>query len=171
MPSLLARLDNIEPRIMAMTGNLEPAVYGIVDHVEKVDGELIPNFCRRWKGSIGNMDPTDEEPTIWIIEKLEPLILKHKRVKGAWGGRGGGKSIALMDLVCGEVASNGTGVFCLRERMKSISQSIYKGIDSRIKSLNLGGFNRVESKWKIDNSNGGIISFGGLANVSDMKSL
>lgn len=171
MRSLANRLDVIEPRILAQAGQLEESVYGIVKDVDKVDGKLVPTFCRKWKGTIGNMKPTDEEPTIWLIEKLEPLILKHKKVKGAFGGRAGTKSIMAMDAMIGEVNSSGAGVFCLRERMKSISQSIYRGMNGRISELDFAGFNPVESKWKIDHRNGGIISFGGLMNVEDMKSL
>ena len=114
---------------------------------------------------------TEEDPTIYIAEKLEPVILKHKKYKCLFGGRAATKSIAAMDMVIGEVNSNGSGVFCLREQMKSLSQSIYKGINGRITNLNFAGFTPVESKWKIDHANGGIISFGGLRNVEDMKSL
>lgn len=165
--SLAKRLDIIEPRIMANAGKLERSVYGVVDRV--VDG--VPHIARKWKGTIGNMEPTDEEPTILLIEKLEPAILKHKKYKCFFGGRAGTKSIFAMDMMVGEVNSNGSGVFCLREQMKSLSQSIYKGMNGRISQLNLGGFNPVESKWKIDHKSGGIISFGGLRNVEDMKSL
>lgn len=169
--SLKRKLDIIEPQLLARSGKLEKTVYGVVSDVEKIDGKLKPTFIRKWKGQIGHMVETDEEPTIWIIEKLEPLILKHKKVKGVWGGRAGTKSIMAMDAMVGEVNSSGVGVFCLRERMKSISQSIFKGINGRVKALDFAGFNPVESKWKIDHKNGGIISFGGLMNVEDMKSL
>ena len=171
MRALSKRLEYIEPRILAQSGALDKTVYGIVDKVNKVDGKLEPHFIRRWKGTIGNMEPTDEDPTIWLVEKLEPLILLHRKVKGIWGGRAGTKSIMAMDAMVGEVNSSGVGVFCLRERMKAISQSIYKGINGRIRELNFAGFNAVESKWKIDHRSGGIISFGGLMNVEDMKSL
>lgn len=167
MASLARRLDLIEPIALAQSGKLEQSVYGIVDKV--IDGE--PHFIRRWKGSIGSMVKTDDEPTIHLAEKLEPVILKHKKYKGLFGGRAGTKSIAAMDIMIGEVNSNGTAVFCLREQMKSLNQSIYKGINGRIRALNIGGFNPVESKWRVNHKTGGIISFGGLRNVEDMKSL
>ena len=167
MLNLARRLDDLEPRVMAQAGKLEKSVYGIVDKVKH--GE--PNILRAWEGTIGNMEPSDKQPNIYIAQALEPFILKHKKHKCLFGGRAGTKSIAAMDIAIGEVNSNGTGVFCLRERMKSLSQSIYKGINGRIKNLEFAGFNPVESKWKIDHKSGGIISFGGLANVKDMKSL
>lgn len=167
MRSLTKRLEELEPLAKAQAGKLEHSVYGIVDKV--VDGE--EHIVRRWKGTIGNMEPTEEEPTILLAEKLEPVILKHKKYKCLFGGRAGTKSIAAMDIMVGEVNSNGSGVFCLREQMKSLSQSIYKGILGRINELKLSGFKPVESKWKIDHKTGGILSFGGLRNVEDMKSL
>ena len=166
--SLAKRLDYLEPRVRAKSEALEPSVYGIVDRVDS-DGTI--HYLRKYKGTIGNMVPTDEEPTISIIQKLEPLILKHKKVKAVFGGRAGTKSIAAMDIMSGEVNASGVSVFCLRETMKSLNQSIYKGILGRIKSIGLKGFNAVESKWKIDHNTGGVFMFGGLMNVEDMKSL
>lgn len=155
--------------VMARAGKLEPSVYGVVDRVDKVDGELIPNFIRKWKGTIGNMVPTDEDPTIFLIEKLEPFILKHKKYKCTYGGRGGTKSRMAQDCMVGEVNSNGTKVFVMRERMKSLEQSIYAGIEKSIKDLSVNGFLSVPSKWKIKHKTGGEMQFGGLQNVIDMK--
>ena len=81
------------------------------------------------------------------------------------------KSIMAMDVMIGEVNASGAGVFCLREQMKSLSQSIYKGINGRVNALSFAGFTPVESRWRIDHKNGGIFSFGGLGNVQEMKSL
>jgi len=170
MPSVLAnKLDRLEPMILARAGKLEPSVYGVVDRVDNVDGELVPNFIRKWKGTIGSMVPTDDEPTIYLIEKLEPFILRHKKYKGAYGGRGGTKSRMAQDCMVGEVNSNGTKVFVMRERMKSLEQSIYAGIEKSIKDLDVNGFVSVPSKWKIKHKTGGEMQFGGLQNVIDMK--
>ena len=162
-----ARLEKVEKISRARTGMHSHSVYGIVDKL--VDGEQ--HVIRRWKGTIGNMVETDEEPNIFLCEALEPVLLKHKRVKVLYGGRAGTKSIFAMDAVVGEVSSNGSGVFCLREHMNSLSQSIFRGIENRIEELDFSGFTSVESKWRINHANGGIISFGGLQNVRDMKSL
>ena len=62
MLSLSKRLDNIEVLANAMSGNLKPAVYGVIDRVDRIDDELVPNVLRCWKGKIGEMIPTDEEP-------------------------------------------------------------------------------------------------------------
>lgn len=168
MASALAkRLDRVEPLVHAQSGDLEPSVYGVVD---KINPDGSPNFIRKWKGTIGHMEPTDDEPTIFIIEKLEPCILKHKKYKCLFGGRAGTKSIMAMDAMIGEVNSVGSKVFCLREHMKSLKNSIYAGIDGRVKDLGFPGFTPVPSQWEIKHRNAGVVSFGGLQNVKDMKS-
>lgn len=169
MGSLSNRLDILEPQILAQAGMLEHSVYGIVDRVDKIDGKLVPNIIRSWKGTIGNMKPSSEKATILLIEKLEPLILKHKKHKGAWGGRGGTKSRMAQDVTSGEVNSQGSKVFVLRERMKSLKESIYAGIEKSIKDLGLTGFRSVPSHWEIRHKTGGKFTFGGMQNIIDMK--
>ena len=170
MPRPLAKeMARLSDMALAQSGNLEPSVYGIVDRVDKIDGVLVPHCIRTWKGVIGNMEPSTEEPTIHLIEKLEPLILKHKKYKCAFGGRGGTKSRMAQDCVVGDVNSCGSKIFVMRERMKSLEQSIYAGIEKSIKDLKVGGFLSVPSKWRIKHKTGGLMQFGGLQNVIDMK--
>ena len=133
MGALSKRLDILEPQVMAQSGMLEHSVYGVVDRVDKIDGKLVPNIIRKWKGTIGNMLPSDEDATILLIEKLEPAILKHKKYKGFYGSRGGTKSRFAQDVTAGEVNSQGSKVFVLRERMKALKESIYAGIEKSIK--------------------------------------
>lgn len=159
----------LEPQIMAQAGMLEASVYGIVDRVDKVDGELVPNIIRKWKGTIGNMEASEEDATILLIEKLEPLILKHKKYKLLFGGRGGTKSRMAQDVTSGEVNSQGSKVFVLRERMKALKESIYAGIEKSIKDLGLAGFRSVPSHWEIRHKTGGKFTFGGMQNIIDMK--
>lgn len=160
---LSGKLDKLEPLALAASGMLESAVYGVVD--------MDLNVVRKWKGTIGNMEETDDEPTILLAEAFERALLVHKKYKCFYGSRAGMKSIFGMDAMIGEVNSTGAGVFCLRERMKSIDQSIYRGIKDRINDLDFAGFTPIESKWRINNRNGGVVSFGGMANIRDMKSL
>jgi len=162
-------VSRLSEMALAQSGKLEPSVYGVVDRVDKVDGKLVPHFIRRWKGTIGKMVATTEEPTICLVEKLEPLILKHKKHKAVYGGRGGTKSRMAQDSVVGDVNSCGSKVFVMRERMKSLEQSIYAGIEESIKSLGVAGFLSIPSKWRIKHKTGGLLQFGGLQNVIDMK--
>ena len=167
--SLKRRLDALEPQILSQAGMLEHSVYGVVDRVDKVEGKLVPNIIRTWKGTIGNMQPSDEEPTILLIEKLEPMILKHKKYKCMFGSRGGTKSRMAQDVAAGEVNSQGSKVFVLRERMKALKESIYSGIEKSIKDLGLAGFRSVPSHWEIRHKTGGKFTFGGMQNIIDMK--
>ena len=169
MGALSKRLDILEPQILAQAGMLEHSVYGVVDRVNKIDGNLVPNIIRRWKGTIGNMLSTDEDPTILLIEKLEPAILKHKKYKCMYGSRGGTKSRMAQDVTAGEVNSQGSKVFVLRERMKALKESIYAGIEKSIKDLSLAGFRSVPSHWEIRHKTGGKFTFGGMQNIIDMK--
>lgn len=150
-------------------GAIDPPVYGVVNRVDNVDGKLIPNTVRKWKGSIGNMVATDEEATIFLVEKLEPMILEHKKYKCMYGGRGGSKSRFAQDIMVGDVHTSGTKVFVLRERMKSLKESIFAGIEKSIKDLGFAGFRSVSSHWEIRHNTGGKLTFGGLQNVIDMK--
>lgn len=166
LATLSKRLANIEPILKAQAGHVEETVYGVVDRINE-DGS--PHFVRKWKGTIGNMRPTEEEPTIFVIEKLEPAILKHKKWKLFYGGRAGGKSMMVMDTMAGDVNASASNVYALRERMKSLKESIYSGIESRINSLKFKGFTPVPSQWQIRHKNKGKISFGGMQNIIDMK--
>lgn len=169
MSALAKRLDRIEPLASVAAGRVEETVYGVVDRVDNIDGKLVPNFCRKWKGTIGNMRPTDETPTIHIIQKLEPCILKHKKYKCLYGGRAGTKSIMAMDTMIGDVNACGSKVYVLRERMKSLKESIYAGIKERVNALSIGGFTPVPSQWEIRHKKGGVFTFGGMQNIIDMK--
>ena len=166
LAALRKQIDQIAPIIKAQSGNVEETVYGVVDRINE-DGT--PHFIRKWKGVIGNMRPTDEEPTIFVIEKLEPAILKYKKYKCLYGGRAGTKSIMVMDTVVGDVNANGSKVFVLRERMKSLKDTIYAGIVGRIDSLKIKGFTPVPSEREVRHKNKGKITFGGMQNIIDMK--
>jgi len=167
--ALMRRVDTLEPLLKAVSGSLEPTVYGIIDSVDKVDGELVPNIIRRWKGTIGNMVETLEVPTVLLVEKLEPAILKNKKYKCLFGGRGGMKTRFAQNAMTSDVHSCGSRVYVLRERMTALKESIYAGIESTIRKNSLGGFLSVPSKWEIKSANGGKLTFGGMQNIIDIK--
>jgi phage terminase large subunit len=97
------------------------------------------------------------------------MILKHKKYKCPFGGRGGTKSRMAQDVTAGEVNGQGSKVFVLRERMKALKESIYAGIEKSIKDLNFAGFRSVPSHWEIRHKTGGKFTFGGMQNIIDMK--
>ncbi len=167
--ALMKKLDVLEPLINAASGSLDPTVYGIIDRVDNINGELVPNIIRRWKGSIGNMKATKEEPTVLLVEKLESAILKNKKYKALFGGRGGMKTRFAQNVMTSDVHSCGSRVYVLRERMTALRESIYAGIESTVRRSGLGGFLPVPSKWEIRNANGGKLTFGGMQNIIDIK--
>lgn len=162
-------LKKIKVLAKAASGNLEPTVYGVIDRVDKIDGELVPNIIRRWEGSVGNMQPTDKKPTVLLVEKLEPFILKHKKYKCLFGGRGGMKTRFAQNVFISEIHSTGCKNYVLRETMKSLKDSIFAGIEASIKRSGLSGFISVPSQWEQRNINGGKFVFGGMQNIIDMK--
>tara|TARA_R110000851_G_scaffold243749_1_gene396426 strand:- start:317 stop:2017 length:1701 start_codon:yes stop_codon:yes gene_type:complete len=165
----LRRIAKLEPLVHAQAGTLEPTVYGVIDRVDKIDGELVPNVIRRWKGTIGHMSATLDEPTVLLVAKLEPFILQHKKYKLMYGGRGGMKTRFAQNVMSSDIHSSGSRVYVLRERMTSLKESIYAGIEANIKRSGLGGFMSVPSKWEIRNANKGKFTFGGMQNIIDMK--
>lgn len=169
MSSLLTRVKRIEPLANAACGSLAPTVYGVIDRVDKIDGKLVPNIIRRWIGTVGSMKETTEEPTVLLVEKLEPYILKHKKYKCLFGGRGGMKTRFAQNVLVSDVHSSGTKNYVLREHMNSLKESIFAGIETTIKQSGLGGFVSVPTQWEIRNGNGGKFVFGGLKNVISMK--
>lgn len=167
--SLCNRIDKAELLAKAASGTLEPTVYGVIDRVDKVKGELVPNIIRRWVGTIGDMKPTNKKPTVLLVEKLEPAILEYKKYKCFYGGRGGTKTIFAQNVFVSDVHSSATKNYILRERMTALRESIYSGIETTINKSGLGGFLSVPSKWEIRNGNGGKLVFGGMKNIIDMK--
>ena len=75
MSRMSKRVDRVELLAKSASGTLEPTVYGIIDRVDNVDGVLVPNVLRAWKGTIGKMEATNDEPSVFLVEKLEPFIL------------------------------------------------------------------------------------------------
>lgn len=167
--ALSKRLSNVEQLAKAASGTLEPTVYGVIDRVDNIDGELVPNIIRRWEGTIGNMTQTDKEPSVLLVPKLEPFILEHCKYKLLFGGRGGMKTRFAQNVFVADVHSSASKNYVLRERMTSLRESIYAGIESTIRRSGLGGFLSVPSKWEIRNGNGGKFTFGGMQNIIDMK--
>lgn len=169
MSRIMKDLNKLKVLANAASGNLEPTVYGVIDRVDLVDGDLVPNIIRKWEGTVGSMTPTDKEPTVLLVEKLEPFILRAKKYKMLFGGRGGMKTRFAQNVFISEVHSTACKNYVLRETMKSLKDSIFAGIESSIKKSGLGGFISVPSQWEQRNVNGGKFVFGGLSDVVNMK--
>lgn len=103
---------------------------------------------------------------------FEPL-LQPARYKGAWGGRGSGKSHFFGELLIEEcLAEKGTLAVCIREVQKTLAQSSKRLIESKIRELDVGSEFKVFTD-KIETPGDGIIIFQGMQDhtAESIKSL
>lgn len=89
-------------------------------------------------------------------------LLRPSRYKGAWGGRGSGKSTFFADLmVATALRQPGFRGLCVREVQKSLEQSAKKLIEGRISAHGLEShFNTTRER--IEGPGGGEIVFAGM---------
>lgn len=108
-------------------------------------------------------------PTIKIPEKLQPL-LKPKKFKIIYGGRGSGKSMTVADLLLLKCKTEGAKISGMREMMNSIDDSVHALFMDEISRLELEGFGVMSNNITCDT--GGGISYKGLArNPESVKSM
>lgn len=89
-------------------------------------------------------------------------LLTPARYKGAYGGRGSGKSQFFADLmIATAVAKPGFRALCCREIQKSLKESAKRLIESKIEAHGLGKLFDVQSA-EIKTPGGGLIAFAGL---------
>lgn len=92
---------------------------------------------------------------------FEPL-LEPSRYKGAWGGRGSGKSQFFADrLIISALSQPGFRALCCREVQKSLKESAKRLIESKIEEYGLGKMFDVQVDG-IKTPGGGLIAFAGL---------
>jgi phage terminase large subunit len=105
-----------------------------------------------------------------VPPKLEPLVLKPKRFKVAYGGRGSGKSMSVADIMLMGAHVQSLKIGCFREYQESIEDSVHSLLKSEIERLKVPGFDVQNTK--IFHSNGGEFKFRGLSrNPSSVKSM
>lgn len=98
--------------------------------------------------------------TIQTPEVYEPLLYPA-RYKGAWGGRGSGKSHFFAELLIEDSIRQKIDAVCLREIQKSLKFSVKKLIEGKIQSMNAGLYFEVQNE-QIKARNGGTIIFQGM---------
>jgi hypothetical protein len=97
-------------------------------------------------------------PTAKIFEPL----LAPARYKGAYGGRGSGKSHFFGELLVETCqAERGTSAVCIREAQRTLAQSSKRLIESKIAGLGLGQGFKIFSD-KIETPGDGLIIFRGM---------
>jgi phage terminase large subunit len=99
-------------------------------------------------------------------------LLEPARYKGAWGGRGSGKSHFYADLWLDESIRNKLDFVCLRETLKSLEFSVKKLLESKIATYNAGAYFEVQDR-RIIAKKGGVTIFEGMQNhtADSIKSL
>lgn len=100
-------------------------------------------------------------------------LLEPARYKGAYGGRGSGKSHEFAELLIGTcLARPGFLAVCVREVQKSLTQSVKRLLENKIVDFGVGHKFRV-LKTEIETPGGGLIAFQGMQNhtAETIKSL
>jgi phage terminase large subunit len=106
-----------------------------------------------------------------VAEVFEPL-LEPSRFKGAYGGRGSGKSWFWAGEAIDALLS-GKQVLCIREIQNSIADSVKRLIEQRIESLGLSDYFTITEKEIACPMSGGVAIFRGMQNhtAASIKSL
>jgi phage terminase large subunit len=107
-----------------------------------------------------------ETPRVFL-----PLI-NPARYKGAWGGRGSGKSHHFAEALIERCLMQPTRAVCLREVQNSLRQSVKLLVEDKIAALGVGRQFRILED-RIETAGGGLIIFQGMMNhtAESIKSL
>lgn len=99
-------------------------------------------------------------------------LLAPARYKGAWGGRGSGKSHAFADLLIERCLMRPTRAVCVREVQRSLDQSVKQLLEDKIETFGVGREFRVLNTH-IETPGDGLILFQGMQNhtAESIKSL
>lgn len=108
-------------------------------------------------------------PKLKLPKKLQPL-LKPKKFKIIYGGRGSGKSMSVGDILLMRAQTEAIKVGCMREMMNSIDDSVHALLGDEIDRLQLQGF-EIQHNC-ILHKDGGEFKYKGLArNPESVKSM
>lgn len=102
---------------------------------------------------------------------FEPLLYPS-RYKGAYGGRGSGKSHHFAEKVIQAALTSPKRIVCIREVQKSIKESVKRLLEDKIKTLEVGSYFQVLDR-QIRGINGSLIIFQGMQDhtAESIKSL
>ena len=108
-------------------------------------------------------------PKMQVPAKLKPLF-QPKPIKIIYGGRGGGKSVTVADILLMRMITEGIKIGAMRELMNSIDDSVHALFSDEIERLSLPGFT-VQNNT-IFHESGGEIKYKGLSrNPEAVKSM
>lgn len=105
----------------------------------------------------------------WAVSLLEPA-----RYKGAWGGRGSGKSHFFAEMMIeSHILDQKRRSVCVREIQKSLNQSVKRLLEMKIQGMNAGAYFEVQDAVIKSKKGDGMIIFQGMQNhtADSIKSL
>ena len=105
----------------------------------------------------------------WALSLLDP-----SRYKGAWGGRGSGKSHMFAEMMLEEhIMNQSQSSVCVREIQKSLNQSVKRLLEMKIQEMNAGAYFEVQDAVIKSKKADGRIIFQGMQNhtADSIKSL
>lgn len=105
----------------------------------------------------------------WALPLLQPA-----RYKGAFGGRGSGKSHAFAEMMIeAHIMNPNEASVCVREVQKSLNQSVKRLLESKIQEMNAGDYFTVQDAVIKSKHGEGMITFQGMQNhtADSIKSL
>lgn len=105
----------------------------------------------------------------WALPLLEPC-----RYKGAYGGRGSGKSHTFAELMIeAHIMDQSSRSVCVREVQKSLSQSVKRLLEVKIDQMNAGSYFDIQEAVIKSKKGDGLIIFQGMQNhtAESIKSL
>jgi phage terminase large subunit len=78
---------------------------------------------------------------VTLPSKLEPVFTaRNKRYRGAWGGRGSGKSASFAQMLLVDGMQAPHKILCAREIQNSIRESVHAEITGWVENIGLGWF-------------------------------
>ena len=101
-------------------------------------------------------------------------LLEASRYKGAWGGRGSGKSHMFAEMMLEQhIMNQSQSSVCVREIQKSLNQSVKRLLEMKIQEMNAGAYFEVQDAVIKSKKSDGRIIFQGMQNhtADSIKSL
>lgn len=112
---------------------------------------------------------TDEEPSVYLAEKMARVLLSQKRFVVLIGGRGSSKSVGVADVCLVGAKDYNDKTYCLREFQSSIKNSVHSLLSSEISRLEMHGFETQTQSILRDGDD--VFQFAGISrNVDSIKS-
>lgn len=146
-------IEALEAKITASGTESRSAVFGICDMQRQV--------IRRWSVVNGIPEPSDDEPTILIPERLEKLLWPKRR-KIVWGGRGSAKTRTIISILTEFARYERQRIACFREIQNSIEESSYQELVEEIERKGHSEYFKIVEKKIRAIATGSTFSFAGL---------